>query len=154
LSWRWIVMTPFLMSFSFFLAMTAVTTWTHPSGVIIALSFVVTIVVTSFVSRWLRSTELRFEGFAFSDDAARLRWEAICRREFQVVVPHRPGLLSLSEKNRQIQHEFRLNASVPMLFVEATLGDPSEFYHQPLITIENQDGLEVLRVSKCASVSH
>jgi hypothetical protein len=154
LTWRWLIVMPFLLSCGFFLTMTAVTTLMHPSGVIIASSFVVTIVVTSFVSRWLRSTELRFEGFAFSDDAARMRWEAICRREFQVVVPHRPGLLSLSNKNRQIQREFRLNASVPILFVEATLGDPSEFYHQPLMTIDDQDGLEVLRVSKCASISH
>src|SRR5262245_9082888 len=154
LSLRWIIVAPFLLSCSFFLVMTAAMTFMHPSGVIIALSFVVTIVATSFVSRWLRSTELRFEGFAFSDDAARIRWEAICRREFQVVVPHRPGLLSLSDKNLQIQREFRLNASVPILFVEATLGDPSEFYHQPLMTIADQDGLEVLRVSKCVSVAH
>src|SRR5262245_14637791 len=151
---RWLIVAPILLSCAFFLAMTAVTTFTHPSGVIIASSFVVAIVVSSFVSRWLRSTELRFEGFAFSDEATRIRWEAICRREFQVVVPHRPGLLSLSDKNLQIQREFRLNASVPILFVEATLGDPSEFYHQPLMTIADQDGLEVLRVSKCVSVAH
>src|SRR5262249_16748779 len=103
LSLRWLIVAPFLLSCGFFLAMTAVTTLMHPSGVIIALSFVVTIVVTSFVSRWLRSTELRFEGFAFSDEATRIRWEAICRREFQVVAPHPPGFLSLSDKNLQIQ---------------------------------------------------
>jgi hypothetical protein len=154
LSWRWFIVAPFVLSCTFFLAMTAVTTLMHPSGVIIASSFVATIVATSIVSRWLRSTELRFEGFAFSNEATRMRWEAICRREFQVVVPHRPGLLSLSDKNRQIQRDFRLNADVPILFVEATLGDPSEFYHQPLMTIADQDGLEVLRVSKCVSVSH
>jgi hypothetical protein len=154
LSWWWFFVPPILLSCTFFLAMTVVTTFMHPSGVILALSFVVTIVLTSFVSRWLRSTELRFEGFAFSNEATRIRWEAICRREFQVVVPHRPGLLSLSDKNLQIQRDFRLNATIPILFVEATLGDPSEFYHQPLMTIHDRDGLEVLLVSKCVSISH
>jgi len=152
--WRWVVVAPLAVCCGFFVAMTAVTTLMHPSGVIIALSFVGTIVVTSFISRWRRSTELRFEGFAFSDDAARLRWEAICQREFQVVVPHRPGLISLSDKSRQMQREFRLPADVPLLFVEASLGDPSEFYQQPLIRIDREGELEVVRVSKCASISH
>jgi len=134
--------------------MTAVTAFTHSSGVVIALTFVVTIVLTSFISRWLRSTELRFEGFSFSDEATRIRWEGICGREFQIVAPHRPGLTSVAEKHLAIQREFRLSASTPVLFVEATLGDPSEFYQQPRIEIHDEQGREVVRVSKCASISH
>jgi hypothetical protein len=138
----------------FFLLMTTVTVFRNSSGVIIALTFVMTIVVTSFISRWLRSTELRFEGFSFSDEATRMRWDAICQREFQVVAPHRPGLISVAEKSREIQRDFRLSSSTPVLFVEATLGDPSEFYQQPRIEIIDEQGLEVVRVSKCVSISH
>ena len=63
----------------FFLAMTALTALRHYSGVVIASTFVVTIVVTSFISRWLRSTELRFEGFTFSDEATRIVLESVAR---------------------------------------------------------------------------
>jgi len=151
---RWIAVAYLALTCGFFLLMTAVTTCTHPSGVVIALAFVATIVVTSFISRWLRSTELRFEGFSFRDDTAQARWEAICRREFQVVAPHRPGLTSLAEKNCEIRRDFRLSPDTPVLFVEATLGDPSEFYQQPLLAIDDAGGLEVVRVSKCVSIAH
>jgi hypothetical protein len=97
---------------------------------------------------------LRFEGFSFSDEGTRIRWEEICRREFQILVPHRPGLVSLAEKNREIQREFRLGQGIPVLFVQASLGDPSDFYQQPLMEIDDEQGLEVVRLSKCASVSH
>jgi hypothetical protein len=40
------------------------------------------------------------------------------------------------------------------LFVQASLGDPSEFYQQPLLEIDEEQGLEVVRVSKCVSISH
>lgn len=152
-SLRWFA-APFAVMCAFFLLMTAVTVFRNSSGVIIALTFVVTIVVTSFISRWLRSTELRFEGFSFRDEATRMRWDAICQREFQVVAPHRPGLVSVAEKSLEIQREFRLSSSTPVLFVEATLGDPSEFYQQPRIEIIDEQGLEVVRVSKCVSISH
>jgi hypothetical protein len=92
--------------------------------------------------------------FSFSDEATRIRWEVICGREFRIVAPHRPGLTSVAEKHLAIQREFRLSASTPVLFVEATLGDPSEFYQQPRIEIHDEHGLEVVRVSKCASISH
>jgi len=34
------------------------------------------------------------------------------------------------------------------------LGDPSDFYQSPLMQIGQEDGLEVIRVAKCVSVSH
>jgi hypothetical protein len=151
---RWFAAVPFALACGFFLAMTALTVFRHSSGVVIASTFVVTIVVTSIISRWLRSTELRFEGFSFCDEATRTRWEAICRREFQILIPHRPGLVSLLEKSVEIHREFRLNPGIPVLFVQASLGDPSEFYQQPLLEIDEEQGLEVVRVSKCVSISH
>ena len=53
----------------FFLAMTGLTVLINHSGLTIALAFVLAILVSSFVSRWIRSTELRFEGFEFADEA-------------------------------------------------------------------------------------
>src|SRR5439155_8344298 len=41
------------------------TVWGRPAGLLIASAFIVLIVVTSMVSRGLRSTELRFQGFEY-----------------------------------------------------------------------------------------
>jgi hypothetical protein len=134
--------------------MAGLTVVMNPSGLAIALAFVVLVLATGFVSRWLRSTELRFEGFAFADAKTKTRWEEICRLEFQVLVPHRPNGLSLGEKEREIRRLHRLAPDVPVIFVEVRLGDPSDFFHQPAMKIETENGREIVRVSRCASVAH
>src|SRR6185436_11025213 len=64
------------------------------------------------------------------------------------------GLISLAEKNRKLQHDYRLDPATPVIFIEAELGDPSNFYQKPLMKIDVEDGLELIRVSRCVSVSH
>ena len=75
----------------------------------IALAFVLAILITSFFSRWLRSTELRFEGFAFADEPSRPAGQEICRLPAKILVPHRPGVVSLAEKSAAIEREFHLD---------------------------------------------
>ena len=124
------------------------------SGFAIALGFVVVLLATAFTSRWLRSTEPRFEGFAFADEATRIRWQEICLLDFQVLVPHRPGLVTLLAKEEDVRDKHRLGPDVPIIFIEAFLGDPSDFAHAPLMRINRENGREVIRVSRCASVAH
>jgi hypothetical protein len=138
----------------FFLAMTGLTMLINQSGLTIALCFVVAILISSFVSRWIRCTELRFEGFQFVDEASRQRWSQLCQSETRILVPHRPGLISLAEKCDSLRYEYRLDAVTPVIFIEVMLGDPSNFYHKPLMKIEREGELEVIRLSHCASVSH
>ena len=52
---------------AFFLAMTGSPSLINHSGLTIALAFVAAILTSSIISRWIRSTELRFEGFDFAD---------------------------------------------------------------------------------------
>ena len=134
--------------------MTGLTVLINQSGLAIAMAFVVAILVSSIVSRWIRSTELRFEGFDFADDAARRRWDELCRSGAKVLVPHRPGLMSLADKSRELHRDYRLDPAMPIIFIEAVLGDPSNFYQNPLMQIEREGELEVIRVSRCVSVSH
>ena len=108
LSHRWrgqpsrrFVMAPFELICGFFVAMTGLILIINRSGFVIALGFVAAILATSFVSRWLRSVELRFDGFAFADEASQGRWQELSLVEFQVLVPHRPGRFSsLAAKRR------------------------------------------------------
>ena len=53
----------FVVAGAFFLVMTGLTVLINESGLTIAMSFVLAILISSIISRWIRSTELRFEGF-------------------------------------------------------------------------------------------
>lgn len=152
--WRPVVLAPFAAICLFFLTMVGLTLKINPSGLTIALIFVGLLLVTGFTSRWVRSTELRFEGFAFANEKTKTRWADICRLEFQVLVPHRPDHLPLPEKDREIRQRHRLGPDVPIIFVEAALGDPSDFYQVPHMDIVTVEGMEVVRVSRCASIAH
>jgi hypothetical protein len=43
---------------------------------------------------------------------------------------------------------------LPVVFVVAELGDPSEFQHRPVIRVTHEDGRVVIHVTRCASVAH
>ncbi len=125
-----------------------------PEGMKIGAFFIGAIFISSFVSRLLRSTELRFLGFEFVDDRSRFLWETLEHLEFPVLVPHRPGRRELLIKEAIIRKEHRIGPEVPILFLEVSRGDTSEFYQQPLLEVEQYDGRFVLKVSRCSSISH
>ena len=138
----------------FFLTMTGLTVMINYSGLIIALCFVFAILVSSFVSRWIRCTELRFEGFEFATESDKVRWAELCRCGPKILIPHRPGLISVTERSENLKREYYLNPTVPILFIEVLMGDPSNFYQKPLLKIERNGDLEIIRVSHCVSTSH
>jgi hypothetical protein len=125
-----------------------------PDGIKIAAAFIASVVVFSMISRTRRSTELRFEKFDFVDDHSRFLWDALRHLEFPVLVPHRPGHHTITQKDEQIRRVHRLGPKVPIVFVEATVGDPSEFHHNPVIEVTEEEERFVLRLSRCVSVAH
>ncbi len=127
---------------------------TKPDGLKIASFFVIAILISSFLSRVYRSTELRFIGFEFADENSRFLWESMKHLEFPVVVPHRPGHRKLAEKEEIIRREHRLTPDVPIVFLEAELGDPSEFYQRPIMQVIQEEGRFIIRVTRCASIPH
>jgi hypothetical protein len=127
---------------------------TKPDGLKIASFFIIAIVTASLISRAYRSTELRFMGFEFVDDNSRFLWDSMKHLEFPVLVPHRPGHRKLSEKEEIIRREHRLASDVPIVFLEAELGDPSEFYQVPRMEVIQEEGRFIIRVTRCASIPH
>jgi hypothetical protein len=125
-----------------------------PDGIKIAGAFIAAVVVFSMVSRTRRSTELRFEKFEFVDDHSRFLWDALRHLEFPVLVPHRPGHHTITEKDEKIRRVHRLDADVPIVFVEAQIGDASEFEHNPMIEVTEEEGRFVLRLTRCVSIAH
>jgi hypothetical protein len=125
-----------------------------PAGLLIAACFIAAILVSSMVSRALRSTELRFDGFHFKDAHSQFLWESLEYLEFPVLVPHRPGGSSLDAKEKRIRQRHRLAPDVPIVFVEVELGDASDFYHKPCLEVRQEDGRFVLRICRAASIPH
>jgi hypothetical protein len=119
----------------------------RPEGIKIASIFILTIVVTSLVSRTLRSTELRVLGVEpdplahkFIDDAAR-------GKEINIIA-NRPGpgdRKEYEDKLREARETHHLTPDDPVLFLEVQRGDASEFSEVLLVRGAHVDGYCVLR---------
>ncbi len=125
-----------------------------PASLLLSSTFIGATIVTSIVSRGLRSTELRFEGFDFISPESKLLWDALKDLPFPVLVPHRSGLISLEERDKRIRERHRLGPKVPVVFVEAILGDASEFFQRPLIHVGPEDGRYIIHITRCVSIPH
>lgn len=148
------VTAPLVLVGVIFLLMAVGVCYDNPTGLIIALLIVIVLLLMAGLSRWMRSTELRYYGFTFADEESGIRWELIRRLDFQVLVPHNPDDRTLAEKEAEIRARHRLGPDVPIVFIEAELGDPSDFQHHPLMQIVKENGREIIRVSQCASIAH
>ncbi|MDB5311350.1 MAG: hypothetical protein JWO38_5552 [Gemmataceae bacterium] len=125
-----------------------------PDGIKIAAFFIVTIIITSLVSRVARSRELRFAGFKLADPESRFMWDTIRHLELTVLVPHRPGRRSLANKEAQIRHEHRIPRDLMIVFVQVELADASEFVNEPVLKIEEEEGRYIMKISGAASIAH
>lgn len=126
----------------------------RPEGLKIASFFILAIAVSSLISRARRSTELRFDRFQFVDAHSKLLWDTLKHLEFPVLVPHRPGRRDLEAKENSIRQRHRLGTEVPIVFIEAEVGDPSEFTQTPQIEVVQVEERFVISVRYCASIAH
>jgi hypothetical protein len=124
----------------------------RPEGLKIASVFILSIVITSLVSRTLRSTELRVLGVEpdllaqkFIDEAG--RGAAIN------IIANRPGVgdrREYEDKLREARDSHHLTADDPVIFVEVQRGDASEFSEVLLVRGATVEGFSVLRAKSPA----
>ncbi len=151
---RSFLVAPFALITAVFIYTTLANIIEKPDGLLIAIWFIVAIVISSIVSRFMRSKEKRSQGLDFVDTQSRFLWDSMKMLEFPVLVPHRPGGRSLREKEESIRKEHRLGPEVPVVFIEAHLGDASEFYQTPLMEVKQEEGVFILKIRRCASIAH
>jgi hypothetical protein len=151
---RSIFVVPFALISAVFLYTTAANMIEKPDGLLIASWFILATVGSSIVSRFMRSKEMRSHGLEFVDAQSRFLWDSMKMLEFPVLVPHRPGSRSIREKEESIRREHRLGPDVPVVFIEAHLGDASEFYQTPLMEVRQEEGVFILHIRRCASIAH
>jgi len=152
----WLVRTPWgsVVAMVVFFYTTVAVIIEKPDGIKIAGAFIASILVFSFISRLQRSKELRFDKFEFVDETSRFLWDALRHLEFPVLVPHRPGHHAIEQKDERMRRVHRLDEEVPIVFVEAVLGDTSEFEQNPLLEVVQEEGRFIVRLKRCVSIAH
>ncbi len=119
----------------------------RPDGLIIASFFIVTIIVTSLLSRVWRTTELRAERIELDAEAQRFIDEGSDSAHIHLIA-HRPEGGDEHEYARKVKEQREENhvpEDVPILFLEVDVKDPSEF--QSVLEVSGVDvgGYQVLR---------
>ena len=124
----------------------------RPDGVKIASFFIAAILVTSLISRVTRSTELRVTRVDLDETARRFVEEAAARGELRIVAnePNARDILEYIEKEHEERQRHQIPPEDPVLFLEVTVADPSEFEAQLQVTGEARHGYRILRMESSA----
>ncbi len=141
-----------------FLVITIVFTYTtavnmieQPDGIKIASLFIFAIILASFISRAMRTTEVRIGKIEF-DAKAREFIDEMSDGEIRIVA-NRKEVGNVAEY-RFKEHEKRIDnhipATDPILFYEVTLGDASEFVGGLMIRGVEVEGYRILRTESPA----
>ncbi|GAA3512051.1 amino acid transporter [Actinocatenispora rupis] len=126
----------------------------RPDGVKIASLFIAGIIVTSVVSRIHRSTELRVTAVRLDPTAERFLADEA--RGVVRIIANEPDDRSereYREKEAEERAHSHIPAADPVLFLEVTVHDPSEFAEDLVVTGEQRFGYRILRV-RAASVAN
>jgi hypothetical protein len=134
-----------------FIFTTIVNMVAQPSGIQIASLFIIGIVVASFISRALRTTEVRIERIEF-DEKAQEFLDELAEGELRIVTNRRE--VGNVAEYRFKEHEKRIDNHIPstdpVLFYEVELGDASEFTGGLKIRGVDVGGYKILRTESPA----
>ncbi|MFN2501069.1 MAG: amino acid transporter [Pyrinomonadaceae bacterium] len=119
----------------------------QPSGLKIASFFIFAIIATSFISRAMRSTEVRIDRIELDEAAQEFLDQLDDEGEFRIVTNRRET--GDTAEYRFKEHEKRVDnhipSSDPVLFYEVETGDASEFKGKLFIRGVDVNGYKILR---------
>jgi hypothetical protein len=123
----------------------------RPEGIKIASFFIVSIIVTSFVSRALRTTELRVERVVL-DKTARAFIDEASRHEIRIIANKRQtgDELEYRLKEKEQREDNHIPKGDPILFLEIEVDDASEFTDVLRVRGVKVNGYRVLRAKSAA----
>ena len=129
---RWL----YLPMAAIFVYTTVLNIFERPEGIKIASFFIAAIVATSLLSRVIRSTELRIQGVALTQSAQAMIDEIKERGEAVRIIAHRPDKRTVEEydkKEMQARADHSLDNAEPVVFLEVSQGDASDFNDEILV---------------------
>jgi len=124
----------------------------RPEGIKIASFFIASIIIVSFVSRVMRTTELRVERIEL-DEKAGAFIEQIARRNEIRIVANRCQAGDKTEyqfKEREQREDNHIPKGDPILFFEVEIDDASEFTDSVCVRGVEIEGYRVLRAKSAA----
>ncbi|MFZ1699293.1 MAG: hypothetical protein WBO10_16995 [Pyrinomonadaceae bacterium] len=119
----------------------------RPDGIKIASLFILTIVVASFVSRAMRTTEIRIQKIVF-DETARDFINGLTRGGEIRIITNRREAGDVTEyrfKEHEKRSDNHIPAADPIIFFEIEIGDASEFAGKMEVTGVDVAGYKILR---------
>ena len=124
----------------------------RPDGVKIASLFILAIIVVSLVSRVRRSFELRASRVRFDPMARKLLRETVRDGVVRIIAnePHARDRDEYDEKELDQRYANHIPSADPVLFLEVTLNDTSDFTTDLEVVGERRYGHRVLKVSSPA----
>jgi hypothetical protein len=134
-----------------FMYTTVVNMIEQPEGIQIASMFILGIILASFVSRALRTTEVRVQEIEFDSKASEFL-DDLSEGDIRIVTNRRE--VGDVDEYRFKEHEKRIDNHIPstdpILFYEVELGDASEFTGKLMIRGVEVDGYRILRTESPA----
>ncbi|MBI5176274.1 MAG: amino acid transporter [Candidatus Melainabacteria bacterium] len=125
----------------------------RPDGILISACFILTVLLTSFISRALRSTELRIGEVRLNKRAVRFIDEA-CRKDLGEIriLAHKPGSTNYKQKEQEARRTHSIqDEEGDFIFLEVTVKDVSDFIDEHLeVNGKETQGFRILR---CSSLS-
>jgi hypothetical protein len=124
----------------------------RPEGIKIATWFIVAIIGSSFISRVMRSTEIRLEGIDYDEGAMKFIHEAAGQKALRIIA-NRPDTGQREEYARKLEDATRshhLPDDEIVLFLEVRPGDASEFANVLHVSGASVGDFRVLRCTSPA----
>jgi hypothetical protein len=142
-NWQWAFWAISLV----FVYTTIANVFERPEGIKIASFFIFSIIGTSFISRALRSTEIRIDSIVLDDTALKFIDEANDEGEIRIVTNRREtgDVAEYRFKEHEKRIDNHIPSSDPVLFYEIETGDASEFKGKLKVRGVEIEGYKILR---------
>lgn len=135
-----------------FIYTTVVNIVERPEGIKIASFFIGAIILTSFISRVYRSTELRVEKIEIEPEVQQFLDEAKEQGTLRIIAnrPQQGDVAEYQHKEREVRADTHIPEGDPILFLEVTVCDPSEFSQAVCVRGVQVGPYQVLRAESSA----
>jgi Rnf-Nqr subunit, membrane protein len=125
----------------------------RPDGIIIASIFIILLLITSLLSRYSRSTELRVRKCEFEDAQSETLWHQLSTERLNLIPISKVDLQHRQEIRAKVKKYYKTDGPITFVYVDL-LDNRSDFYEQLTVRIEKHEGEYVIKVSNANVVAN